>query len=260
MSEQLNAKRTLNDLRKQYSEGTNTSKRNFLLVGDSGSGKTRCAATAPAPIVHHCFDPGGWNSIQQDIEKGRVISRNFSCEDPEQPSQYAAWEKEFNQLNRDGLFNEIGTYVLDSATTFSDSLMNQILENNKRRGQIPQLQDYQQQISFLIKCFRQILLLPCTVVITGHLDQKQDETTGRIVTGMLITGRANKKLPLLFDEVYCLEAKRSSKGTQYLLYTGPNSVYNARSRMASEGLLKEEELPNLSAIMRKAGVLKGGTA
>ena len=78
--------------------------------------------------------------------------------------------------------------------------------------------------------------------------------TGRLTTGVMITGKLKEKLPLLMDEVYMTVAKESSKGVEYSLLTRNTGLYKARTRLGRNGIFDTYEKPNLKALMKKAGL------
>jgi hypothetical protein len=45
-------------------------KKNVLLIGDIGTGKTVSIETLPGGTILFNFDPGGWRSLQRGGEKG----------------------------------------------------------------------------------------------------------------------------------------------------------------------------------------------
>ena len=77
----LDIKKEAEALRTLYASTASQQKRNFLLLGDSGSGKTQCASTAPRPIHIFSFDPGGTKTqaVQEGIKAGWGIKAGIDC-------------------------------------------------------------------------------------------------------------------------------------------------------------------------------------
>ena len=132
--------------------------------------------------------------------------------------------------------------------------MNAILKENGRSAGTPQMQDYLVQINTLRDAIKLITSLPCDVILTGHVDSEKDEVTGRVTTGVMITGKLKEKLPLLMDEVYMAVTKESSKGVEYSLLTRNTGLYKARTRLGRSGIFDTYEEPNLKVLMEKAGL------
>lgn len=247
-------------IRDQYKSQSRKRGFNALVYGDFGTGKTRLLHTAPKPVLVHSFDPGGSVTLREWIDKGEVlVDDRFETEDASDPSAYKKWEKEFNRLREMNFFENIGTYCIDSLTTMSESLMNAVMQGNKKntprnsqvRTYVPQLQDYQVQ-QYTIRDFLNIMCgLPCNFICTGHIDRSTDEVTGKVIATPMITGKLAQKIPMLFDEVYVADYKSTSQGAQYFLRTQPSGMYKARSRLAASYDLKPEEEPDISAILEK---------
>lgn len=229
---------------------------NALIYGYMGTGKTTMIGTARKPVLLHCFDPGGEKVLVDQIKAGEVMVNNsFQNEDAKKPTAYRGWEKEFDRLRGiDGFFESIGTFAIDSVTTWSEALMNVILKNNGRAGDTPQLQDYLVQINILRDTIKLITTLPCDVIFTGHVDTDKDEITGRMMSGVMITGKLKEKLPLLLDEVYMSTSKETSKGVEYTVLTRNTGLYKARTRLGRNGIFETYEQPNIKKLLEKAGM------
>ena len=243
-------------IRELYESNPNKDTFNALIYGYMGTGKTQVIGTARKPVLIHSFDPGGEKVLVDKIKKGQVmVNSEFQNEDAKKPTSYRAWEREFDRLRKiDGFFEGIGTYAIDSVTTWSEALMNAILKENGRSAGTPQMQDYLVQINTLRDAIKLITSLPCDVILTGHVDSEKDEVTGRVTTGVMITGKLKEKLPLLMDEVYMAVTKESSKGVEYSLLTRNTGLYKARTRLGRSGIFDTYEEPNLKVLMEKAGL------
>jgi len=253
-------------MRDRYKKDAEKQGFNALIYGDFGTGKTYMLHTAPKPVLVHSFDPGGTKSLRTWIEKGDVlVDTQFerdgnSVGDPE---AYIAWEKEFNRLRQAGVFEHIGTYVLDSITTMSESMMSAIMVRGTAKGTsrtpyhkdiktfIPQLQDYLVQQYTLRDLLNVCCGLPCNFIATGHIDRTTDEVSGKIIASPMIAGKYAQKIPMLFDEVYITDVKETSKGSEYRLLTESKGMYRARSRLAASHPIETYEEQNIEEILRK---------
>lgn len=250
-------------IREQYKEASKKKGFNALIYGDFGTGKTYLLSTAPKPVLVHAFDPGGPMTLRKWIESGEVLVKEFIPEEGEEQDAYIRWEKEFQQLRKEGFFENIGTYCVDSLTTMSESLMEAIMvrgetKKGKRKPYhedlqtfTPQLQDYQVQQYTLRDVLNLCCGLPCNFICTGHIDRSKDEVSGEIIATPMITGKFAQKIPMLFDEVYITKTKETRGGLQYKLLTQSTGIYRARSRLAASYDISKHEEPNIKQILKK---------
>lgn len=244
----------LKELRESYMASASSKYVNTMVYGYMGSGKTTLLRTAVKPVLIHSFDPGGTKVLSGEINKGEVIVDNrFEAEDSKRPTAYDLWDKALIDLKKVNAFEQIGTYVIDSVTLWSEALINAILKRNGRAGTSPQLQDYMVQITTLTQYVKIITNLPCHVVFTGHVDSDKDEVTGRMTTGIMITGKMKDKLPILLDEIYMASTKETAKGIEYRLLTRNTGLFKARTRIGKNGTFETYEEPDLKALLKKAG-------
>ena len=248
------------DIRKEFSlirEQYDNTERHFnaLIMGDSGTGKTYGLRTARLPVLIHSFDPGGTISLRDEIDAGKVIAdTRFELEDPRNPSSFRLWEKAIGDLRNKSMFEHIGTYVIDSITNWTDSIMNQLVKEKGRSGGKPSMEDYLMQ-AIAIKSWIQIITtLPCDCIVIGHLQIEKDETTGKMISSLLMTGKKlPPRLPLLFDEVYVTITKPTPKGVDYFYLTRNDNFLKARSRLSKGGLLDMYENQDIKGILKKVG-------
>jgi len=232
---------------------------NIFLAGDSGSGKTHLLKTMPGPIHIDSCDPDGLETLSEEIKSGLVIpDTRWELDNPKAPSMFKLWDEVFLQRLQSGYFNHIGTYVLDSLTTWADLLMNNIINEEKRPNTAPQIQDYGLQQVLAKTAVKMIAGLPCNCVITAHLDTMKDDVSGKVMTSIMVPGKASVKLPLEFSELYVLEAVSSispqGEKTSRTLLTRNTGKYRAKTRMGKNGLFDLREPADLGALMRKAGL------
>lgn len=231
---------------------------NAIIYGDIGSGKTKLLSTCRRPILVHSFDPGGTLTLRKEKdfmkEGGIYVDTRYEIEDAKAPTAFTAWEKEFDKLRADKVFDTLGTYCIDSATTWADALMNAVLKRNGRAAGVPQQMDWMVQMNTIRDALKAFCALPCDCILTAHVDYDKDEGSGRMVAGPLLTGKLKQKIPLLFDELYRAVAQRTAKGTEYSLQTQADSMYRARTRLGTGGTFEPNEVPDITALLKKAGL------
>lgn len=261
MSTLLAIKKQAEEIKKMYDGDPRTKTFNCLVYGALKTGKTSILRTCPKPVFVHSFDPSGTLVLRDLIEKGEVLAdTRFENEDPFKPSACRLWESEFNDLYRKGFFNHVGTFALDSMTTWASIIMNEVIrraaakKKNRVIGEAPQQQDWLLQMSFIENYIRKFLSLPCHCILLGHADQQKNEEGANVGDlSIMITGKLRERIPALFSEIYYLRIKDYKIGTRELL---TQAVYGiqAGSRLSFGGKLDKTEPPNIKKIMDKVGL------
>lgn len=231
---------------------------NMILLGELGVGKTSLFDTLRKPVLVHSFDPGGCklHHLKPLIESGDLIyDPRYEKEQAERPTAYMAWEREFMRLRQLNVFHEVGTYCLDSFTTWLRALVNETAKRNKRPHQVLQIQDWQVVGNCIIDNVKLATALPCDFVMTGHLMLEKDEVSGRMITRFKSIPSLKVDVPLLFDEIYVLEAQGAREGVKRHLITQSTGQYIARTRIGS-GVFDVHEEPNILDLLVKAGMVK----
>jgi hypothetical protein len=249
-----------------YLESAQQQKLNIMLTGESGTGKTFLAATCPKPVHIDSFDPGGSKGLIEEIQRGEiVVDSRYELEDPMRPTAFTDWKRETEARIKGGYFDQFSTYMLDSSTMFASAIMNDILRKAGMPGQAPRFtHDYVPQKIEIQNWLKKILMLPCHVIVTGHLEMYEDAVEKTVKFRYMTTGKGAITLPLLFDEQWVMVPKKSSDGVEYRILTKSTGTYSARSRLARAGLLeqyenvtfrpgKTAELIGFKAILKKAG-------
>ena len=260
MTETLKINKEFASIRERFEEDATQKTFNALIAGEVGSGKTFLLHTARLPVFIDSFDPGGSRSLKPWIDEGKIfVDTRWEGEDMSKPWVFREWAKEFNRRVKEGFFEDVGTYALDSLTTWQDTIMFECLRLTGEAGKTPH--DYRThwgpQKNLIRSNMKVMLSLPCDVIFTAHLKASfntQDQYVGqRLAT----TGSLQNDLPLLFDEIYVALTEKTSQGLQYKLLTRSTGEYIARSRLASgrdgKPIFKAKEEPNIKALLKKAG-------
>lgn len=257
----LSIKKQAEEIKKMYESDPRTKTFNALIYGSLKTGKTSLLRTCPKPVLVHSFDPSGTLVLRDLIDKGEILAdTRFEHEDPFKPTACKLWEENFNLLYRKGFFDHVGTFALDSMTTWASIIMNEVIrraaktKKNREVGGAPQQQDWLLQMSFIENYIRKFLSLPCHCVLLGHADQPKNEegaNTGDL--SIMITGKLRERIPALFSEIYYLRIKDYKAGTRELL---TQAVYGiqAGSRLGFGGKLEKTEPPDIKKIMTKCGL------
>jgi len=252
-------------IRELYASDPRSESYNALIYGGTGSGKTSLLRTARLPLHLDSFDPGGSKVLQgkailnnkhypDEMAKGNIlVDSRFEGEDPDNPWVAQEWDTTFHKRKLLGYFDHIGTYAIDSITTWSQTIMYNVMKKAGRKGGQPFQNDWLPQMTIIENAVRQIISLPCDVIFLGHDDSDKDEATGRMFISLMITGKLKRRVPLLFDEVYVAMTKETSQGVEYQLLTKKTGLYQARSRLANCGQLEMYEVPDIKNILKKAG-------
>jgi len=251
----------LGKIREMYKERDEDKGIGILLYGDFGTGKTNIIPTCPGPVLTHSFDPGGLVTIKKELadeESGIFGDIRFEKEDPMNPTVWDLWKKEYERMKRGDILNQLGTFVLDSGTTWASAAMNVILKKAGRTGGPPHQNDYLPAMSMMENKIKDILNHRCHFLFICHEDSTKDDTTGRMFIGPLLMGKLRMRIPLLFSEMYCAQAKQTAAGTEYSLLTRATGLYRARTRMG-KGVFDQYEKQDISRLLKisKGGQKKG---
>lgn len=261
-SKQINVNTEFSDIRKMYESQAQNSTLNALVYGDFGTGKTYMLKTCPAPVFIDSFDPGGSKTLAKDIREGRVLAdTRWEREEGARTAElWYNWEKVFRERKKNGFFDHIGTYVLDSLTTASAAIMAAAMRKNSKNipiqdlnVYIPQLRDYQVQMTVIENIIKEFTGLPCHFICTAHMEAVKNEDGATIAKIPLVTGKLAERLPSLFDEVYVTQSKERASGLEYTLITRNTGFFKARSRLAGNYPVDKQEPQDIKALLKKCG-------
>lgn len=205
----------------------------ILVYGESGAGKTRLCATAPAPIILSA--EAGLLSLQGtdipyiEIKSIEDLYEAYTWLLSEQASQFQ-------------------TVCLDSISEIAEV----VLANAKKENKDPRKAygDLADRMADVIRYFRDIPNK--NVYFSAKLEKVKDDNTG--VTYYVPSAPGSKvgiSLPYFFDEVLALRVGKDEDGTiTRILQCIPDGIFTAKDR---SGRLAQWEEPNLSHIINKIG-------
>jgi len=239
-----------------YLNAPRSNKVNLMVIGKSGVGKTTLLASMPKPIWVDSFDAGGSKVLRKFIEAGEVfVDAQYEDETRRFPKAYQAWRKNFTERSRTDFFHVLGTYCVDSCTSWLDSLMNDGVVRKRGPGGNPEWSDYTKVGMDSVSDVIEMCNLPCHFAMTGHIDLERDELVGQIQSSLLTVGRyGRERIPKLFDEFYVMQADDTPQGPKRYLLTDPMGFFVAKNRLKS--LIPDLPLkiePNISKYLELAG-------
>jgi hypothetical protein len=203
-----------------------------LVYGKSGAGKTKLAATAPAPIILSA--ESGILSLREFQIPMIQIKTVADLTEVHQWALNSAEAKQFATIYIDSI-SEIGEVVLANAKA-------QVKDPRQAYGELIE------KMMATIKAFRD--LPGKNVVMAAKQEPIKDEMTGIVQYGPSMPGsKLGPQLPYLFDEVFRLGVGKTPQGVEYrFLQTGPDLQYDAKDR---SGSLDPVERPDLSFVFSK---------
>ena len=202
------------------------------------------------------FKPVGYyreDLVHEYKKDGRIIADSrFEDDDIANPTAFNLWERDFLALRKTTIFNEIGTFFLDSFTTWIRALGWNIAKANGKKDGLLSQPDWQIVKNNAINYISLCLSLPCDFIMTGHTHLIHDQVEGKTLVRFNSIPSLQLNLPVLFDEIYVMENKEGAKGTERFLVTQNTGRYEARTRMGA-GVFELREKPDITALLRKAG-------
>lgn len=218
----------------------------FFLVGDFGTGKSAFATSMPTP--GYVFD----------FDEGINLYSGFDFEYSQYDLSWKGWlefEKELIQVKKDAIAGKYKSIIVDSTTAMTDLAMQRSMQLDPKRdpteGPIWNVH-YQMVRNLMEGKLRQIIALPCNIVVIAHLEVITDQKTGKVI-GLepLLTGQLSVKVPGYFSEVYYCTTRRKEDKTQYIIQTVPIGLQKARSRLSGLAKRLDDFIPNNYNILMK---------
>lgn len=235
-----------------------------LILGPIGVGKSFLARTCRMPVHIDSFDPGGTKGLADGIDKGFIVAdTQWEADDPFKPSKFAKWMTAIDRRLMIKYFDHFGTYILDSASTWGDAVMNyQLNSMNDAAGTPKWSRDYVPQKTFMTNYIKKLMAIPCDFILTGHLREIEELLSVDAKTGIErknveyrfhTTGQAVLTIPLLFDEIYVMRTRETAHGLERYFLTDAQGKYQARSRLKGNGKLETEEPAHIRNLLKKIG-------
>jgi len=227
---------------------------NLLLMGELGAGKSSILITCPMPVIIHAFDPGSVNlrAYRKYIDSGDLMVVDYSDK-----NGYKRWEKDFESMLANNVLDNIGTYCIDSFTTWFRAMKAEIVRRKGRSEGIPYQQDYMILGMNILNTITLAASTKSMFVLTAHMDLDKEEVSGRMIARLKSIPSLKVDLPTLFDEVYVLQVESNLKGESIRkLITQPTSKYVARTRIGGNGVFDVLEEPDIMKLLVKAGLVE----
>lgn len=174
-----------------------------LLWGESGTGKTRSAATFPDPYFFD-FD-GGMLSVRKELKEGKIDGKSYGLHD------WEMFRRDWDKIKKAPTHK---TYVFDSLTTLCDAMEWYMLKTaNKAIQEGLTLPMYKLAYGKLAQLAQEMMELSAHTVLIAHVEILIDEKTKEIKEVPLASGRKfPNRVEIWFDEVFKQEIVR--KGTE----------------------------------------------
>ena len=262
---------------------TGDAPKRFLMVGKFGSGKTAQFLTLPGKKFLYVFDANSLPTIEgydvdyecffpeQLVMRPQSLKKEnrVSMKKPPKAMAYLNWEAHFEEGLASGFFDQYDIIGWDSWTTFSDLMMDHILDLNGRAGQFPQQDDWGPQIVAMSNVFRTASGMGKVIFCTAHEELVKDEISGKVQNQILVTGKLKIRLPILFSEIYhcTVEVNRTDGKARYMIQTKPDRE-NPFCRTSIKGISTYEDVTiedwsrpeqyGLGALLRRAKEAQGG--
>lgn len=215
-----------------------------FVMGDPGTGKTIGAASFPGPMKFYDFDSkisSAYSFLKgKDPKKLEQIDYELCAPTDAKGTSYTkmdlSLEKIINDYKATGKL-EYKTLVIDSATIMAEEMLAWLLEfetgiqrNSKVKSRkMASQQDYGLFAPTFAAFLFEILALPWNVVMTGHIQIKQDEKTSEIFRVATIPGRMAKQIGVYFPEVY----RSHVVNGKYMVQTKADIYYGCRSQLVN---------------------------
>ena len=227
----------------------------FLLVGNSGSGKTDFISKyTKGPVHFYMADKGGEKTIIKNIRKSNQtnISIDLMSDNSFKFSDFWAKYQEDEKIGKfEWLAKNNGILCIDSLTALNSKGIKEILtKDNALPARIGKKIDHKkgmsqahwgQLLNWMQTFVSTLQDLPCAVAITVHLHVLMDKNQEVVARYPSVNGQWRQLLPIDFDECYLLRFKQSTQ----TLHFKEKDKFEAKSRSFSMDMKKNPKMDDL---------------
>lgn len=224
MTEPLRAVQTSED-RKVWNTGS------IMVCGGGGVGKTTLFGTLPGKKFAYLFDPEALSALPAGIdyiefvpeaEEIAAAARTLRKEEDQpggfdtdygfkEPRTYINYDKDLSERLKQGFFEKYDWVMFDSATTWSEIMMDRIMYLAGRAGKTPEQADYTAEMNLMRSALRKVARTS-RIYLTVHVEPRQDRLTKVVSDELILTGRNRLRIPLRFAHVLVVDADEDAAG------------------------------------------------
>jgi adenylate kinase family enzyme len=227
----------------------NPSRLKFLILGDSGAGKTTLARTIIEPVLLISAESGDLVLRKFDIDK-IDLSLSDKGEVLPKETRIKKLEAVYAYLFKDEAKNKYKWIFIDSLTEIAQTLVEGLKANPEYASKSKAMNmwgEYNDTMIDIIKKFRDI---PHYNVVFTCLASREKDENGNFVIQPDVFGKISSKLPQYFDEVFFLGVTKDGERKIQTFKSDSQICLKDRSEQ-----LNQYEEPNLDIISNK---IKGG--
>jgi hypothetical protein len=239
----------------------------WLIIGDSGSGKTTALKTWPGKLFGFDF----WGNKESYEGAPNIDYVTYSHFDPRDPAVYVQYRRDFGEV-RDLIVKGVFPYsavFLDTLTGYGDILLNYTLNLDKASGESmakgpggAPTEAHFRAVSHLMHTFiEELVALPLPVILNCHSEPLSDKSS---VNRAVVWGkRSRSTIYTYFSEVYrsfgVPTDKLDSRGepiTDWFWQTQPEVDWPMLKSILSDGgkLWGRFVDPNYSLLLERRGI------
>lgn len=219
--------------------------RKVMVYGPPGTGKTTLAATAPKPLL-------------VDIERGTMSLLNDKTllgVDVLEFKSVKQLELLIQKLAEGAFGNKYETLIIDSFSELQKRDLDDTLQaasriDASRNKFLPTGPDYNMNTEHMRQIASGLRDLPMNVVVTSHVKEEKDDSTGRLLVRPNLTPKLSGTMTGIFDIVGYLTITGSGDSAVRSLQVHPTDKITAKTRVG--GLPPVIENPTFNSIFATA--------